>query len=47
MERKLKFILKKNATWVEYSKGYRKINGVWVEQDLDVLFDNTMNYIHG
>lgn len=42
-----KIYIKENGVWAEYTKGYKKVNGAWVEQDLDTLFNSTTNYIHG
>jgi len=40
--------VKESGSWVAYSKAYKKINGVWVEQsDLSSLFDTGTNYVKG
>lgn len=39
--------IKQNGTWHAYTKGYKKINGSWVEQDLDTLFNASTNYLSG
>lgn len=39
---------KNNGSWVEASKAYKKVGGVWVEQsDLTTVFDTNTNYIKG
>ncbi len=38
---------KNNGAWVEVTKGYKKINGVWVEQEITSLFNNAQNYRKG
>ena len=38
---------KNNGAWVEVLKGYKKVNGVWVEQDITSLFNNAQNYRKG
>lgn len=44
-----KFYIKKNGTWVQYSKVYKKVNGSWVEQSSSTwptLFNtSTNNYL--
>lgn len=38
---------KNNGSWVKVLKGYKKVNGVWVEQDITSLFSNAQNYKKG
>jgi len=38
---------KNNGAWVEVTKGYKKVNGVWVEQGITSLFNNAQNYRKG
>ena len=39
---------KHNGSWVEASKAYKKVSGVWVEQaDLSTVFQSGVNYIKG
>ena len=38
---------KNNGSWVTVLKGYKKVNGVWVEQDITSLFSNAQNYKKG
>ena len=39
---------KQNGAWVTATKAYKKINGVWVEQqDLTSVFNSSTNYIRG
>ena len=38
---------KNNGAWVEVTKGYKKVNGVWVEQEITSLFSNAQNYRKG
>ena len=43
-----KVFFKNNNTWIESSKAWKKINGVWVEQtDITNLFDPTVKYKMG
>lgn len=35
------------GVWKRYTKGYKKVNGSWVEQDLTTLFNSTTNYVRG
>lgn len=40
--------IKKNGIWEEMSVvGYKKINDVWVEQDIETLFDVNVKYKKG
>ena len=40
-----KVYFKKNGAWVEATKAYKKVIGVWVEQsDVENIFDNSTNY---
>lgn len=38
---------KNNGTWKEVITGYKKVNGVWVEQDITSLFSSAQNYRKG
>lgn len=42
-----KLFVKTSSGWVEVSKGYKKVNGVWTEQDIATLFDSSTNYKKG
>ena len=43
-----KLYIKRNNSWIEYSKAYKKVNGVWVEQTaLSTVFNNSTNYVDG
>lgn len=37
--------VKENGTWEEYSKGYKKVSGSWVEQDITTLFNTGTKYV--
>lgn len=39
--------VKKNGSWIGVAKAYKKINGAWVEQSLDSVFESGVNYIKG
>lgn len=42
-----KIYLKRNGTWTQYSKVYKKISGAWVEQtNPGSIFDTTANYVN-
>ena len=39
---------KNNGSWVNATKAYKKVNGIWVEQsDLTTVFDENTNYVKG
>lgn len=43
-----KLYFKNNGSWVEATKAYKKVSGVWVEQsDLTNVFSNNINYVRG
>lgn len=43
-----KLYFKDSGAWVEASKAFKKIGGVWVEQsDLTTVFDSQINYVRG
>lgn len=40
--------IKENGTWKQYGQVYKKVNGVWVEQqNLSSLFSTNTNYVKG
>lgn len=39
--------VKVNGTWQKVTKGYKKVSGVWVEQDITSLFNSTDNFKKG
>lgn len=39
--------VKKNGSWIGVTKAYKKINGAWVEQSVDSVFESGVNYIEG
>ena len=44
----IQLYVKENGSWVTYSKAYKKINGVWVEQpDISSVFNTAANYRKG
>jgi hypothetical protein len=42
-----KLYIKVNTNFVQVAKGYKKVNGVWAEQDIATLFDSSLNYKKG
>ena len=43
-----KLYFKQNGAWTAATKAYKKINGIWVEQnDLTTVFDTNTNYVKG
>lgn len=43
-----KLFFKENGSWVGATKGWKKVNGAWVEQtDLTTVFDSVTNYVKG
>ena len=39
-----KLYVKQGGSWKEVEKAYKKVNGVWVEQDITTLFNSSENY---
>lgn len=39
--------IKESGSWVHYSKGFKKVNGVWTEQALSSLFEGITNIKKG
>lgn len=39
--------VKNNGTWVAVVKAYKKINGAWVEQNIENVMSTTVNYVKG
>ncbi len=43
-----KYIWAKDTTWHRYTKAWKKVNGIWVQQsDLSTVFNSTTNYKKG
>lgn len=42
-----KLLVKLNGTWAEVTEAYKKVNGVWVLQDITTLFNSGTNYRKG
>ena len=44
----VKLYFRDGDVWTEASKAYKKVNGLWVEQDdLTMVFDGSKNYVRG
>ena len=39
--------VKQNGTWVTIAKVYKKVNGAWVEQNIEDIMSTTANYVKG
>lgn len=42
-----KLYVKNGSSWQEVATAYKKVGGVWVQQDITTLFDSSKKYIRG
>lgn len=40
-----KMYIKNDGVWTPYNRVYKKINGVWIEQDISLIGDSSIKYI--